>query len=139
MSTDGTTREEYYKQEILEDARFYVAALYLFEELGLKLPKTTLDEIDAELSDLMEWDADGSKTKFNSILSAYGANYEVLREAYLIEAKIAYLNEYLYGTNGSKIGDEVIDGRPYSEIVEIARDYIKKVGGFEKFAEWGLF
>lgn len=37
------------------------------------------------------------------------------------------------------IGDETIDGRPYSEIVEIARDYINKVGGFEKFAEWGLF
>lgn len=36
------------------------------------------------------------------------------------------------------IGDEEIDGRPYSEIVEIARDYIKNIGGFEKFAEWGL-
>ena len=37
------------------------------------------------------------------------------------------------------IGDETIDGKPYSEIVEEAREYIKKVGGFEKFAEWGLF
>ena len=37
------------------------------------------------------------------------------------------------------IGDETIDGRPYSEIVEIARDYINFVGGFEKFAEWGLY
>ena len=36
------------------------------------------------------------------------------------------------------IGDEMIDGKPYSEIVEIARDYIKMQGGFEKFAEWGL-
>lgn len=37
------------------------------------------------------------------------------------------------------IGDEEIDGRPYLEIVEIARDYINRIGGFEKFAEWGLF
>lgn len=37
------------------------------------------------------------------------------------------------------IGDTEIDGVPYAEIVEIARDYIKSVGGFEKFAEWGLF
>ena len=37
------------------------------------------------------------------------------------------------------IGDEEIDGKPYSEIVEIARDYIHSVGGFEKFAEWGLY
>ena len=36
------------------------------------------------------------------------------------------------------IGDETIDGRPYSEIVRIARDYIIAIGGFEKFAEWGL-
>ena len=36
------------------------------------------------------------------------------------------------------IGDTEIDGRPYEEIVEIARDYIRSVGGFEKFAEWGL-
>lgn len=37
------------------------------------------------------------------------------------------------------IGDEVIDGKPYSKIVEEARQYIKEIGGFEKFAEWGLF
>ena len=37
------------------------------------------------------------------------------------------------------IGDEFIDGKPYEEIVEEARQYIKSVGGFEKFAEWGLF
>lgn len=27
---------------------------------------------------------------------------------------------------------------PYNKIVEYARNYIKQVGGFEKFAEWGL-
>ncbi|MBQ3415106.1 MAG: S-adenosylmethionine synthetase [Clostridia bacterium] len=37
------------------------------------------------------------------------------------------------------IGDDTIDGKPYSEIVEIARKYIESIGGFEKFAEWGLF
>ena len=37
------------------------------------------------------------------------------------------------------IGDTEIDGVPYSEIVEKAREHISSVGGFEKFAEWGLF
>jgi len=37
------------------------------------------------------------------------------------------------------IGDKEIDGKPYSEIVEIARKYINKIGGFEKFAMWGLY
>ena len=36
------------------------------------------------------------------------------------------------------IGDDSVDGLPYAEIVEIAREYIRSVGGFEQFAEWGL-
>lgn len=36
------------------------------------------------------------------------------------------------------IGDDKIGNKPYSEVVQIAKDYIKSVGGFEKFAEWGL-
>ena len=36
------------------------------------------------------------------------------------------------------IGDDTVDGVPYSEIVETARKYIDRIGGFEKFAEWGL-
>ena len=37
------------------------------------------------------------------------------------------------------IGDEEIDGKPYEEIVKIAKDYIDSLGGFEAFAEWGLY
>ena len=37
------------------------------------------------------------------------------------------------------IGDETVDGVPYENVVEIARKYIEKIGGFEKFAEWGLY
>ena len=36
------------------------------------------------------------------------------------------------------IGDERIDGIPYEDIVATAREFIKKLGGFERFAEWGL-
>lgn len=36
------------------------------------------------------------------------------------------------------IGDNYIDGKPYAEIVEIARNYIKSLGGFEKFSEQGF-
>ena len=37
------------------------------------------------------------------------------------------------------IGDEAVDGIPFSEIVEEARQYIRSLGGFEAFAEWGLY
>lgn len=36
------------------------------------------------------------------------------------------------------IGDEKINGIEYSEIVEIAKEYIKNQGGFENFAKWGF-
>ena len=36
------------------------------------------------------------------------------------------------------IGDRIVDNRRYSEIVRIAKKYINELGGFEKFAEWGL-
>ncbi len=46
------------------------------------------------------------------------------------------------------IGDSVVEFRredgekahiPYNEVVQMAADYITKLGGFEKLAEWGLF
>ena len=37
------------------------------------------------------------------------------------------------------IGDDTVDGIPYKEIVEEARNFIQSIGGFEKFAEWGLY
>ena len=37
------------------------------------------------------------------------------------------------------IGDDIIDGRPFGEIVKIAKEYVNDIGGFEKLAEWGLF
>lgn len=37
------------------------------------------------------------------------------------------------------IGDEKVDGKPYNEIVEIAKQYVFGVlGGFEGLAKWGL-
>lgn len=36
------------------------------------------------------------------------------------------------------IGDTMIDGKTYADIVEIARKYINDIGGFEEFAKWGL-
>jgi len=37
------------------------------------------------------------------------------------------------------IGDNMLDGMPYTEIVAEARDYVRSIGGFEKLAEWGLY
>lgn len=36
------------------------------------------------------------------------------------------------------IGDETVDDVPYEDIMLTAKMYIKRIGGFEAFAEWGL-
>ena len=36
------------------------------------------------------------------------------------------------------IGARMIDGIPYANVVQIAKHFIDWIGGFEKFAEWGL-
>ena len=103
------TYSDYYTEMVLDTATTHLAALAEFERRGLKLPQSYIDEIDAELDELVQTEANGSKSAFNAILADYGANYDILRESYIIEAKIAYLREELFGKNGSKVAAEMID------------------------------
>ena len=109
MDGDGTTYNDYFTAQILENTKTYLAALALFDEEGLKLPDEYVDEIDSEMERLLEEEADGSKNAFNAILAPYGVNYKMLREAYIIEAKIAYLNDHLFGEGGSKIAPTLLE------------------------------
>ncbi len=109
MSADGTTYNDHFTAQVLDNAKTYLAALYMFEQEGLELPDSYIEEIDDELERLIEQDADGSKNTFNSMLANYGVNYKMLREAYIIEAKISYLNDYLFGANGSKISPTLLE------------------------------
>lgn len=107
--SDRTTYNTHYTNIVLEAAKEYLAAIALFDERGLELPKSYIEDIDARMEDLVNNEADGSKTAFNAIIGEYGVNYEMLREAYIIEAKINYLEEDLFGKNGSKIGANLVD------------------------------
>ena len=108
-ASTGQTYNDYYTNMVLENAKTYIAALHLFDDLGLKLPDSYMDEIDKELDTLVANDGDGSKSAFNALISSYGANYTVLRDAYIMEAKIAYLKDHLFGASGSLISDSLIE------------------------------
>ena len=86
MDTDGKTYDEFYTDQILDNVKTYAAALHVFRERGLKLPDETIDAIDAELQEILDNEWNGSKAEFNAKLAEYGANYDVLREAKIIEA-----------------------------------------------------
>lgn len=106
---DKKDYNDFYSEIILEDAKTYLAILEEFNKLGLELPQEVLDAIDADLQEMIDNDANGSKNAFNKLLSEYGANYDVLREVYIIEKKIEYFSKHLFGENGSKIGVDIID------------------------------
>ena len=108
VDTDNTTYDQYFRETILENAKTYVIGAYLFDKVyGLTLPRETVAAIDQELAEFVEYDGDGSKTAFNQILLAYGVNYDILRETYIMEAKIDALKLHLYGAEASKIADNV--------------------------------
>ncbi len=104
VSANGTTYGEYVKTQVLQQAYGYIVADYLFDQEGLTLPADTLDNIDTLMDKLVE--RAGSRVNLNSELSAYGVNYNMLKEIYTIEAKMSYLKEYYYGGNGEKITAE---------------------------------
>ncbi len=104
LSTDGLTVKDFYSEQVFEGLRQITAALYLYDELGLELSKETKNSIEEWIDTLIEEVGEGSKSQFNSILSAYGANVTVLKDAAIIEAKIEQLKVYLYGEDGSMIG-----------------------------------
>jgi hypothetical protein len=111
-SGSGKTYDEIMSGFIYENAETYLCALYLFDQYGLSLPKETEDEIDAIIDDLCEKNASGSKSEFNAMLESYGINRKQLRELYLIDEKVDYLQNYLFGPNGT-LGVTKVDKEEY--------------------------
>ncbi len=96
------TYDQLFTGYVKDNAKTYLGALHLYDELGLSLPDAATARVDANLKDLIENYAEGSRQEFNTILAPYGANYDILREIYLIEEKVAQLQEHLFGNGGTE-------------------------------------
>ncbi len=107
VDSKQTRMKDVYMDNVENTVRYYVAAMELFDELGLKLTKEEKNAIDEELSELIELHANGSKNEFNAILADYGANYKTLRDCKIMNAKLEKLISELYGNGGSKISGEL--------------------------------
>lgn len=105
IDSDGNTYDRYFRNAALNDAKRYLAAAVIFDEEGLVLPQSYKDAIE---EDIEEYTRDaGSKSALNNTLSSYGVNVDMLRELYLLEAKYAYVQAYLYGEKGEKVAANV--------------------------------
>lgn len=108
------------------------------EELKKKYP-------DAEINPLDNWTG-ATNRKFGSdmadSLTGGGLHGKDLSKADVSVNIYAFLKAQALKEEvkfSCAIGDETVDCIPYEDIVNIAKEYIDSIGGFEKFAEWGLF
>lgn len=108
LSDDGRTYNDVFTGFVKQNAMTLLCVLHEFDKLSLKLPKEELDAIDETMETILKERGEGDKTALNSQLSQYGVNYDILREIYVIEAKMNHLKEYLYGENGAEpISDNI--------------------------------
>lgn len=130
---------------ILDGSRLIICQSCADDKLKLQYPT-------AEINPLGDWtggsdvDSGATNRKLGSDMAdsvtGGGLHGKDLSKADVSVNIYAFLKAQETGTPVSfccAIGDEEVDGKPYAEIVEIAREYILAHGGFEKFAEWGLF
>lgn len=106
VGEDGSTYGDMYRDLVVDNAKTTLAALYVFDEMGLSLTDAEYKAIDEELEKLMRNASDGgTKTELNAILAGYGVNYNILREAYAIEKKLEKVELALYGEDASLVSD----------------------------------
>lgn len=111
IDQNGKTWNDYYLEKILDELKQSLAILCLFDELEkegkVSFTKDNQSEIDKTVNDLIEYDADGSKNVFNSVMAQFGANIDVLKLAYEIEIKKDLIIKYYYGDDCSQVSDNV--------------------------------
>ena len=121
----------------------------IFKGMPLTKEQKTLSSIARSIYEKYPYDG---KYVFDSvskrlIICQSNAKAAELKQEYLSKADVSVnIYAFLKAQQTGKpvelfcaIGDDMIDGKPYGEIVEQARQFIQSVGGFEAFAEWGLY
>ena len=101
ISNDGATWDDYFSNEIFDQAKLYLTVEYLFEKEGLTLDGEREAKVNSTMDGLLK--KAGSKTALNNELKSFGVNYEMLRDIYIIEQKYAQIMDHYYGKRGEKI------------------------------------
>ncbi len=83
---------------IVQNLMSNAVMLGLFDEYGLELTVEEQNSIDSAIQQLQA--NAGSKSALNSALAAYGINADMLRDVYIMEAKISAVQNHLYGEGG---------------------------------------
>lgn len=100
---DGVSVEEYLNKVTAQAINSRLVAAYLFDSYGLKLKNSELKAIDLMIENMIA--GVGGEEAFNDdeMFKALGMGKAELREIFIIDAKIAALQDYLYGDEGIDI------------------------------------
>lgn len=109
VDNEIVTADDFYREQILNSCKTFTVSLWLFENMGLKLSQSETDAVNERMDELVKSQGEGSKTKLNSLLSEFGVNYDLLRDAYLMEAKVRAVKTALYGENAELVGKDIKD------------------------------
>ncbi len=109
----GATLNETFTGYVKENARTYAAALYLYDMYKLKLSDADMQTIEDDLAELV--DAAGGKTAMNAELANFAVNYDMLKEIYIIEAKVKQLQAYLFAEDGPEALTDAVKDEYYQK------------------------
>ena len=138
---------------ILDKNKLVICQSYMDQESCVPIIKQKYENIGYEviINPLGYWtggpdvDAGATNRKLGSdmgqSITGGGLHGKDLSKADVSVNIYCWLMAQAYGqdfTYSCAIGDINIGEIPYEQMVETARKYIKSLGGFEKFAEWGL-
>ncbi len=100
---NGQTAEAYATSLIYDKVKSYLIGIRLFRELGLKIPAETTQAISDDIAEKTQYY--GGKSALNEALAVYGINIDILRQIYIIEAKLDAVYTALFGTGGAMAPD----------------------------------
>ena len=130
---------------ILDDDRLIICQSHAGDELKAEFPNAVVNPI-GEWTGGTDVDTGATNRKLGSDMAdsvtGGGLHGKDLSKADVSVNIYAFLKAQKTGEVVElccAIGDDHIDGKTYHEIVNTARQHIISIGGFEKFAEWGLF
>ncbi len=98
--SENMTAEEYFTAVAEENIKKTVATAWLFDYMGLSFTNTMKKEVKSGIEDLSEMLFDGNDAEFDAYLSTFGVDRDDLYEIYVMDAKVEYVYNYLYGSSG---------------------------------------
>ena len=97
---EGMTAEEYFSEVIEENVKKNLAGAYLFDYMKLSFNSGMKDAVKDGIKDLCVTLCDGDYDKFDEMLAEYGLDRDILYDVYVMDAKVGYAHDYLYGDYG---------------------------------------